>query len=116
MHACMHTSTRQFVSLAPGQHTLPDKLQCLHRLISKATVLTPNLAEAAALTGMPAISSLGGMKEAARQLHAKGAGSVLVKGGHLEDEPDSGALDIQQSRGSWTESGTQCLCRITSCT
>ena len=61
------------------------------RLIGTATVLTPNLAEAAALTGREQITSLKGMEEAARQLHAKGAVSVLVKGGHLEDEPDAGA-------------------------
>ena len=64
-------------------------------------MLTPNLAEAAALTGMPAISSLEGMKEAARQLHAKGAASVLVKGGHLKDEPDSGAPAFQHIRVGW---------------
>ena len=54
-------------------------------------MLTPNLAEAAALTGLEQIMSLKSMEEAARQLHAKGAANVLVKGGHLNDEPDAGA-------------------------
>ena len=50
-------------------------------------MITPNLAEAAALTGLDSISTLAGMEEAARKLHARGAHSVLVKGGHLEHDP-----------------------------
>ena len=59
----------------------------LCRLVSKATVITPNLQEAAALTGVDSITSLAGMERAARKLHAHGAQTVLVKGGHLPDEP-----------------------------
>jgi hydroxymethylpyrimidine/phosphomethylpyrimidine kinase len=51
-------------------------------LVRRATVTTPNLAEAALLTGLPA----GGLEEARRAGHAlvrAGAPAVLVKGGHL---------------------------------
>ena len=54
-----------------------------------ATVVTPNLAEAAALLGGGTVEDVEGMKEAARKLHAMGPKSVLVKGGHLADS-DSG--------------------------
>ena len=61
-------------------------MQC--RLLPLATVITPNLAEAAALLGDAApLHTLQGMEEAARQLQSKGAKCVLVKGGHLRSEP-----------------------------
>jgi hydroxymethylpyrimidine kinase/phosphomethylpyrimidine kinase len=52
------------------------------RLFPLATVITPNLEEAALLTGME-IADIAGMKEAAKALHAMGPEWVLVKGGHL---------------------------------
>lgn len=55
------------------------------RLIPLATVITPNLQEAALLTGME-ITDIAGMKEAAKALHALGPAWVLVKGGHLDLE------------------------------
>jgi len=51
-------------------------------LLSLATVVTPNLPEAAALTGI-AIVDRDGMEEAARRLSASGVDTVMVKGGHL---------------------------------
>lgn len=58
-------------------------------LLPLAAVVTPNLEEAAILTGTP-VSSLDEMREAARVLVAKGAGAALVKGGHL----DGDAIDL----------------------
>jgi hydroxymethylpyrimidine/phosphomethylpyrimidine kinase len=52
------------------------------RLIPLATVLTPNLPEAEALTGM-ALRDIDAMKRAAEMLAALGCRYVLVKGGHL---------------------------------
>jgi hydroxymethylpyrimidine/phosphomethylpyrimidine kinase len=52
-------------------------------LLRRATVITPNLHEAAALTGMK-VQSLEEMKAAARRLLELGARSVVVTGGHLE--------------------------------
>jgi len=52
------------------------------RLIPRAAVLTPNLPEAEALTGL-ALGDVDAMKRAAERLMAAGAAAVLVKGGHL---------------------------------
>lgn len=52
------------------------------RLLPLATVVTPNVDEAAALTGLP-VTSLEQMKAAATGLHALGAGRVVITGGHL---------------------------------
>lgn len=52
-------------------------------LLPAATLLTPNLPEAAALTGLR-VESVAEMREAARALLDLGPGAVLLKGGHLE--------------------------------
>ncbi len=60
----------------PGAIALKD------RLIPKAFLLTPNLQEAEALTGLP-IDTPAAMERAADRLLAFGARNVLLKGGHL---------------------------------
>lgn len=55
-------------------------------LLPRASVITPNIPEAEALTGLR-ITTPEAMREAARQLMALGPAAVLVKGGHLAD-PD----------------------------
>ena len=52
------------------------------RLVAKAAVVTPNLPEAAALTGRE-VATLANMEAAGRALVAMGAKAALVKGGHL---------------------------------
>ena len=52
------------------------------RLIPRATVLTPNLPEAAALTGMT-LRDIDDMKRAAEMLVTLGSRYVLLKGGHM---------------------------------
>lgn len=60
----------------------------LGELIGRATLVTPNLAEAADLTGADT-SSQAGIEEAARRLVTDfGAEAALVKGGHREGPPD----------------------------
>jgi hydroxymethylpyrimidine/phosphomethylpyrimidine kinase len=54
-------------------------------LLPMASLLTPNLAEAAALTGM-AVRTRAEMARAARALLAIGSAAVLVTGGHLEGD------------------------------
>ncbi len=54
----------------------------IQEILPLATVVTPNLPEAEALTGLR-IHSLEDMKEAARRIHQRGPRFVLVKGGHL---------------------------------
>jgi hydroxymethylpyrimidine/phosphomethylpyrimidine kinase len=68
----------------------PDARAALTQaILPLALVVTPNLPEAAALTGMP-VGSPEAMAEAARRLHALGPAWVLVKGGHLEGD----AIDL----------------------
>ena len=60
------------------------------RLLPLAALVTPNLHEAALLTGEQ-VASLTAMKAAARHLVKMGAGAALVKGGHL---PSGEAADV----------------------
>lgn len=54
-------------------------------LLPQTYLLTPNLPEAEALTGL-AITDEAGMERAARALQTMGARNVLLKGGHLDGE------------------------------
>ncbi|HKV24686.1 MAG TPA: bifunctional hydroxymethylpyrimidine kinase/phosphomethylpyrimidine kinase [Candidatus Acidoferrum sp.] len=56
-------------------------------LFKRASVITPNVPEAEALTGMP-IKDVAGMEAAARKLVELGARAVIVKGGHMEKAVD----------------------------
>ena len=67
-------------------------------LLPCATLVTPNLHEAAALTGME-VDSLETMKESARRLAGETGASVLVKGGHLTES----ATDILFHSGEFHE-------------
>ncbi|MGA2119261.1 MAG: bifunctional hydroxymethylpyrimidine kinase/phosphomethylpyrimidine kinase [Bryobacteraceae bacterium] len=74
-----------------GKHGLAfadgDTLSALRsELLPLATLLTPNLAEAEALTGF-GIATPEEMRLAARELIRLGARAVLIKGGHLAGEP-----------------------------
>src|SRR5262245_2946657 len=60
-----------------------DALEVVRRkLLPCVEVVTPNMEEAQALSGLR-VSDLGGMKDAARALHGMGARNVVVTGGHL---------------------------------
>lgn len=61
-------------------------------LFPLARIITPNLHEAGALLGID-ISTLAEAEEAARALFDLGPRAVLVKGGHLSDQPDE-AIDV----------------------
>jgi len=52
-------------------------------LLKRASVITPNMAEAELLTGME-VKDLHGMKAAGQELLEMGARSVIVTGGHLD--------------------------------
>ena len=56
-------------------------------LIKRASVVTPNIAEAALLSGLE-ISDMAGMEAAARKLVDHGARAVVIKGGHMEKPVD----------------------------
>jgi hydroxymethylpyrimidine/phosphomethylpyrimidine kinase len=67
-------------------------------LLPKAALVTPNLHEAAALSGLP-VANLEQMKAAALKIATLGPGSVLIKGGHLDGAP----LDLLFHHGAFTE-------------
>ncbi|MCX7890817.1 MAG: bifunctional hydroxymethylpyrimidine kinase/phosphomethylpyrimidine kinase [Burkholderiales bacterium] len=61
-----------------------DAVEALRlELLPLATVVTPNLPEAADLLGTPVADSPEAMRAAARALREHGPANVLVKGGHL---------------------------------
>jgi hydroxymethylpyrimidine/phosphomethylpyrimidine kinase len=57
------------------------------KLIPLASVLTPNLDEASALTGL-AVENLEQMRAAARKFHDMGSAAVVITGGHLQQAID----------------------------
>jgi hydroxymethylpyrimidine/phosphomethylpyrimidine kinase len=90
-----------------GKHGAPlmdaAAREALRRLLlPKALLVTPNLHEAAELSGIP-VGNLDQMREAALRISRLGgpssAISVLVKGGHLEHD----AVDLLYHAGEFTE-------------
>ncbi|MEL6705309.1 MAG: bifunctional hydroxymethylpyrimidine kinase/phosphomethylpyrimidine kinase [Bacteroidota bacterium] len=70
----------------------PDAVEAVKaRMLPLARLATPNVHEAEALTGQT-IRTLDEAQAAAAAIHAMGARSVLVKGGHLDGEAD--AVDV----------------------
>ncbi len=61
----------------------------IEHLVPRAFLVTPNLHEAAELSGMP-INDVSDMERAARKIANLGAHAVLLKGGHLPGE----AVDV----------------------
>lgn len=73
------------VSVSKHGHALlaEDAVDALReRILPLATLVTPNLPEAASLAGF-AVDEPGAMEDAARTIRAMGPVAVLVKGGHL---------------------------------
>ena len=89
--------------------TLRDKLLPL------ATVVTPNVHEAEALTGL-SIKTVADAQQAGEMLVEAGASAALVKGGHLEGAPATDVLvtasETQVFKGEWIDQrhthGTGC--------
>jgi hydroxymethylpyrimidine/phosphomethylpyrimidine kinase len=85
-----------------GRLLAPDALPALRRhLLPLATIVTPNLPEAALLLGRP-IADRAAMESAAAELASMGPGAVLLKGGHLggDRSPD---LLWYEGQGQWLE-------------
>lgn len=68
------------------------------KLIPRAALVMPNLAEAAALTGIE-VEDFTGMRKAAQAIREMGAQAVLVKGGHLAGD----AVDLLYTGDEWHE-------------
>jgi len=62
-------------------------------ILPLATLVTPNLPEAAALAGLE-VETRDDMRRAADAILAAGARAVLVKGGHLQDGGENAAADL----------------------
>ncbi|MCB2054424.1 MAG: bifunctional hydroxymethylpyrimidine kinase/phosphomethylpyrimidine kinase [Geminicoccaceae bacterium] len=71
-------------------------------LLPSASIVTPNLPEAAVLLNEPAARDRPGMVETARRLSTLGPMAVLLKGGHLEGE-ESPDLLLHEGREVWFE-------------
>lgn len=89
----LHAYILDPVMVSESGHQLlqPEAVDTLKReLFPLALVVTPNIAESEALTGME-IKTQNDMEEAARRIFDFGPGHVLVKGGHMGG---SEAVDI----------------------
>src|SRR5260221_11964108 len=65
-----------------------DVLQVMkEQIIVRASVITPNIDEAAALTGLN-VTTMDEMQAAALRLHDMGARNVIITGGHLDPPND----------------------------
>ena len=83
----------------------PDAVASLREnLLPLATVVTPNLPEAAVLLGRETAIGRDDMEEVAGGLQSLGAGAVLLKGGHLGGE-DSSDLLFDGGACRWLEAG-----------
>jgi hydroxymethylpyrimidine/phosphomethylpyrimidine kinase len=94
-------------------------------LLSTTTLITPNLPESAALTGLPEAADLTQITQQARALQAPGSRAVLIKGGHASgcDATDhlfdgdthhamsAPRLDVQQ-RGTGCSLATAIACHL----
>ena len=74
----------------------------IERLLPLATILTPNLPEAAALLDEPELSDPAAMPALAERLLALGPSAVLLKGGHLSGSTSPDYLATTEG-GIWLE-------------
>lgn len=86
-HAMRHVVLDPVMVSATGARLIePDAVQALvTELFPRASLITPNLDEAALLLGRP-VQSVADMPAAAQALLELGARAVLLKGGHLAGE------------------------------
>jgi hydroxymethylpyrimidine/phosphomethylpyrimidine kinase len=85
-------------------------------LLPRAALVTPNLAEAATLLGVPPAASDAEMQAQGRALIERGAAAVLMKGGHAGGarstdwllQPGAAPLPLSAPRHSGTLRGTGC--------
>ena len=78
-----------------------DAVEALRsRLLPLATLVTPNLPEAAGLAGF-AVDSMERMERAAESILGMGPRAVLVKGGHLEGSARAEDLLFDGARAEW---------------
>lgn len=95
------------VMIAKGGHSLMEEkaIQVMKdKLAPLAHVITPNIPEAEALTGLT-IDSKDALEEAARQLQSIGSRNVVIKGGHaLDKEKAEDLLLLENGESVWLSS------------
>jgi len=69
----------------------PDAIRALQDFLSLATIVTPNVPEAEALSGRR-ITDLDDAKGAAEAIHALGPNAVVIKGGHFSGDQSTDLL------------------------
>ncbi|RGL37310.1 bifunctional hydroxymethylpyrimidine kinase/phosphomethylpyrimidine kinase [Paenibacillus polymyxa] len=96
------------VMIAKGGAKLlqPEAVQALNDdLLPLALVVTPNIPEAEALTGI-SIRTMEDRREAARHISSRGPKFVVIKGGHDEESENSGqVIDLLFDGTAFTELG-----------
>lgn len=95
------------VMVAKSGHRLvsDEAVRALYdELLPRATLITPNLPEAAVLLGEDTIPGLDDMPEAAQRLLDCGCTHVLLKGGHLGGEYSRDLL-VSASGSHWLDAG-----------
>ena len=92
-----------------------ETVAAMRKLMARATLLTPNLDEAAALAGM-AVATVADMRAAARRLLESGCRAVLIKGGHLEGQQVTDLLIADGLERSWSHDMLEGRFHGTGCT
>jgi len=81
-----------------------DAVASLRRsIVPQATLVTPNLPEAAGLASLPAVRTRRDMERAAGAILELGARAVLVKGGHLEGDEAADLFASREGDREWLE-------------
>lgn len=101
-HGMRHVVLDPVMMSTSGARLIDDDAQAVlvRELFCRATLVTPNLDEAALLVGRP-LASEADMEAAARELLAMGASAVLLKGGHLAGETVSDLLLARDAPPHW---------------
>jgi hydroxymethylpyrimidine/phosphomethylpyrimidine kinase len=88
------------IAATDGTRLLDEEGQAAlqQELLPLATLVTPNLPEAAALAGME-VETVREMREAAKRIRTHGVEAVLIKGGHLKGDP----VDLLLDESGFTE-------------
>lgn len=86
-HPCEIVVLDPVMVATSGDRLLSDgAVQAMRELLPRASVITPNLAEAAVLLDCPVAATVADMHDQADALLALGPARVLLKGGHLGRE------------------------------
>ena len=112
---CAHLVVDPVIFAAVGARLVDEEAEAILReqLVPRATLATPNMSEAAALTGIE-VRDAESMAEAARALRERGTRAAVVTGGHLEgDAVDvlataEGVLELRSPRLPGSVHGTGC--------